>query len=48
MSRNILLTSTVGLLPSGACISYMIESSWAIHESLAGKPDFKALKSLLL
>ena len=48
MSKNIPLTSTVGLLLNAACISYIIESSWATHESLDRKPDCEAGKSLLL
>ena len=48
MSRNKPLTSPVGLLSNAVCISYIIESSWAIHESPARKRDCEEVKSLLL
>ena len=48
MSRNRRLTSAVGLLSNAVCISCIIESSWAMHESSGRKPDCEELKSLLL
>ena len=48
MSRNRRLTSPVGLLSNAVCISCIIESSWAMHESPGRKPDCEELKSLLL
>ena len=44
MSRNTPLTSTVGLLSNAVCISCIIESSWAIHESPGRKPDCEEIK----
>ena len=46
ISRNILLTA--GLWSNAACISYIIESSWKIHESLDRKPDCEEVESFLL
>ena len=48
MSRNTPLTSTVGLLSNAVCISYVIESSCAIHESPGRKPNCEEERSLLL
>ena len=48
MSRNTPLTSTVGLLLNAVCLSYIIDSSWAIRESPGRKPDSEEVKSLLL
>ena len=45
MSRSTPLTSTVVLLSSAVCISCIIESSWALHESPGRKPDCERVKS---
>ena len=39
MSRKTPLTSTVGLLAKAVCISFIIDSNWAILESPVRKPD---------
>ena len=43
MSRNTALTSKFGLLSNAGCISCIIESTWAIHESPGRKPEVKSL-----
>ena len=43
MSRNTALTSKFGLLSNAGCISCIIESTWAIHESPGRKPEAKSL-----
>ena len=48
MSRNTPLSSTVGLLSNAVCVSCIIESSWAIHESPGRKPDCEEVKRFLL
>ena len=48
MSRSTSFTSTVGLLSNAVCISFIIESSWALHESPVRKHDCDEVKSLLL
>ena len=47
MSRNTSLTSMVGLLSKAVCISCIIDSSCAIHESPGRKPDWEGAKGLL-
>ena len=46
-SKTIPLTSTVGLSSKADCISCIMDSSWAIHESPGRKPDWECVKKLL-
>ena len=48
MSRKTPLTSTVGFSSNAVCISWIIDSSWAMHESPGRNPDWEGGKSLLL
>ena len=47
MSKKIPLTWTVGLSSKADCISCIMDSSWAMHESPGRKPDWEGVKSLL-
>ena len=47
MSKEIPLTSIVGLSSKADCISCIMDSSWAMHESPGRKPDSEGVKSLL-
>ena len=47
MSRNTPLTTTTGLLSKAVCISCIIDSTCAIHESPGRKPDRENVKGLL-
>ena len=47
MSKMIPFTLTVGLSSKADCISCIIDSSWAMHESPGRKPDWEGIKSLL-
>ena len=40
MSKKIPLTWTVGLSSKADCISCIMDSSWAMHESPGRKPDW--------
>ena len=42
------LTSAVGLLSKAVCISCIIDSNWALHESPGRKPEWEGVKSLLV
>ena len=48
MSRKTHLTSTTELLLTAVCMSYIIDSKWAILESPGRKPDWEGMKSLLI
>ena len=41
------LTSTVGLSSKADCISCIMDSSWAMHESPGRKPDWEGVKTFL-
>ena len=42
------LTSTSEISSNSGCISWIIDSKLAIHESPRRKPDWKGVKNLLL
>ena len=47
MSKNTPLTSAEGFLSKLVCISWIINESWAIHESPDRKPDYKGVKFVI-
>ena len=47
MSKKIPLTSTFEISSKADCISCIMDSSWAMHESPGRKPDSEGVKSLL-
>ena len=48
MSKKTSLTSAGGLLSKLVFISWIMDKSWAIHESPGKKTDCEGVKSLLL
>ena len=48
ISKDTLLTSTVGISSREAWISWVADNNWAIHESLGRKPNLKVWRGYYL
>ena len=48
ISKTTPLTSIAGFSSKLVWISWIVDNNWAIHESPARKPDWEAVKGLLL